>query len=198
MSESKLNTKIEYIDEGHIYLNDKGVIIPSCSDLIKFQYPDAYANIPERILKQKASYGSKVHDYVERLVHDEFSLIDIKTKRIDPNIKIALEQFELLRKSWAFVIKDMEQIVSYQGRYAGRYDMRTIDDYLIDIKTTTEIHEDWLSYQLGLYQLCLGLDKNVGYCMWLPKGKAGKVVAITPKSKEECLRLLERYEASGK
>lgn len=186
---------IEFIEDTHSYLYD-GVLIPSVSELIRFKFPGAYDGIPEKVLKRKAKYGTKVHELVEGLVRNEFSLTDVTTKKIDPNIKIAIEQFETLRKAWIFSIKDMEQIVCYQGRYAGKYDMRTIDDVLIDIKTTTEIHEDWLSWQLGLYQTALGIDKNTAYCMWLPKGKAAKVVAITPKTKEECLNLLEEYETS--
>lgn len=186
---------IEFIEDTHSYLYN-GVLIPSVSELIRFKFPDAYANIPEKVLKRKARYGTRVHELVEGLAHDKFSSVDILQKRIDPNIKIAIEQFEALRKAWIFIIKDMEQIVTYQGRYAGKYDMRTTDDYLIDIKTTTEVHEDWLSWQLGLYQLALGTDKETAYCMWLPKGKAAKVIPIRPKTKDECIELLEQYESS--
>ena len=114
---------------------------------------------------------------------------------MDPNIKVAVEQFEMLRKEWGFHAKDMEQIVTYEGRYAGTYDILTIDNYIIDLKTTAELHEDWLSYQLGLYYLAAGIDQKIGYCIWLPKGKAGSVVQIDVATKEECISLLEDYES---
>ena len=124
----------------------------------------------------------------------ELSMEEIQAKNIDPNIKIAVEQFEKLRKEWAFYIKDMEQIVHYKDKYAGRYDIKTTDDLIIDIKTTAEIHDDWLALQLGLYNLADGVSSETSYCIWLPKSKPGKVVSIKPWTNEECLELLKKYE----
>ena len=183
---------IEFIEEGHIYLAD-GVIIPSVSELIRFRFPEAYRSIPSQILKKKASYGTKCHQMIEDFVREKYTLEELQNKRIDPDIKISVEQFEILRKTWAFYVKDMEQIVSYKGKYAGQYDLLTEDDYLIDIKTTSELHEDWLSYQLSLYYLALGIKRDFGFCIWLPKGKMGKMVQINTVPTDECLKLINDY-----
>ena len=190
-----MKTEVEYIDDTHQYLIN-GVLVPSVSELIKFKYPDMYSNVPKTVLRQSANYGTKVHDYIQRFVEGEFTIEELKERNIDPNIKIAVEQFEYLRKMWAFQIKDMEQIVHYKEKYAGRYDMRTIegDDLILDLKTTSEIHEEWLSWQLGLYYMAAGLKRDFGYVIWLPKGKAGQVKQINVKSHEECRQLLEDYE----
>lgn len=184
---------IEYLDDVHTYLID-GVVVPSVSELIKFKYPDMYKDVPTKILKQKASYGTKVHDYIQKFVNKEITLEELQQKDIDPNIKIAVEQFEELRKKWAFHIKDMEQIVSYKNKFAGRYDIKTIDNLIIDIKTTSELHQDWLELQIGLYNLADNIDTGISYCIWLPKGKLAKVVAINPWTRDECLELLKEYE----
>lgn len=188
-----MKTNIEYLDDVHAYLIN-GVLVPSVSELIKFKFPDAYKGIPSKILKQKASYGNKVHDYIQRFVSKEFTLEELREKNIDPSIKIAVEQFENLRKQWAFHIKDMEKIVHYKNKYAGRYDIKTIDDLIIDIKTTSELHEDWLALQLGLYQLADGVSSGISYCIWLPKNKSGKVIAINPWTHDECVQLIKEYE----
>lgn len=188
-----MKTDIEYLDDVHCYLIN-GVMVPSVSELIRFRFPEAYKGIPEKILKQKASYGSKVHDYIQKFVSKEFTLEELQKKNIDPNIKIAVEQFENLRKKWAFQIEDMEKIVHYKDKYAGRYDIKTIDNLIIDIKTTFELHEEWLALQLGLYQMAEGINSGISYCIWLPKGKSGKVVAINPWTHEECLELIKEYE----
>lgn len=188
-----MKNEIEYLDDVHSYLID-GVLVPSVSELIRFKFPDAYKGIPEKILKQKASYGTKVHDYIQRFIDKEFTLDELKQKNIDPNIKIAVEQFEELRKKWAFQIKDMEKIVHYKNKYAGRYDIKTIDNLIIDIKTTSSLHEEWLALQLGLYQMAEDISSGISYCIWLPKGKAGKVVAINPWTHNECKELLDEYE----
>ena len=191
-----MKTKIEFIEDTHTYLNEDGIIIPSVSELLRFKYPDGYAGIPEKVLKRKAKYGETVHKYIEMFVKGEITLEEINKKRIDPNIKIAVEQFETLRKMWAFHVKDMEQIVSWKGKFAGRYDILTIDDLIIDIKTTSEIHEDWLRWQLSLYALALGIEKDFHYCIWLPKGKMGKVVQINALPKDEVMKLVKDYETS--
>lgn len=186
---------VEFIEDGHIYLCD-GIIIPSVSDLIRFHYKDAYQGIPERILKKKAKFGTQVHNTIEGFIRGEFTLEELKSKRIDPDIKIAVEQFEELRKKWAFHIKSMEQIVSWDDKYAGQFDLLTIDDYIIDIKTTTELHTDWLQWQLSLYAMALGIEKDYHYCMWLPKGKAGKVIQIDTIPREEVEKLVNEYHRS--
>lgn len=188
-----MKTKIEFLEDTHTYLAD-GVIVPSVSELIRYRFPDAYKGIPERVLKKKADYGTKVHQYIEKFIDKEFTLEELNKKRIDPNIKIAVEQFEYLRKMWAFHIKDYEQIVSYKDKFAGTYDLRTIDDLIIDLKTTSELHEDWLKWQLALYYLGAGITRDFGYVIWLPKGKAGQVKQINVATHEECIQLLKDYE----
>jgi len=187
-------SEIEFIEDGHIYLNSDGIIIPSVSELIRFKFPEQYQGVPDRILKKKANYGSKTHEYIERFVNKEFTIDELQKKRIDPDIKIAVEQFESLRKKWCFQIKDMERIVSWDDRYAGKFDLLTDDDYVIDIKTTTELHTEWLKWQLSLYALAMGINKDHHYCMWLPKGKMGKVVQVDALPLEDCKQLVKDYE----
>lgn len=190
---TKKKPTIEFLEDTHTYLAD-GVIIPSVSELIRFKFPEAYKGVPNRILKRKASYGTKVHQMIENFIDGKITLEEIRAKRIDPDVKIAVEQFEVLRKKWAFYVKDMEQIVSYQGRYAGMYDIRTITDELIDIKTTADLHEDWLSWQLGLYYTALGVEKPFGYVLWIPKGKMAQIKQIDVVPTRECVQLIDEYE----
>ena len=186
---------IEFLEDVHTYVCD-GVIIPSVSDLIRFKFPEAYKGIPEKVLKNKATYGTKVHRTIEEFVSGT-PMSEIQKRNIDPNVKIAVEQFEALRKKWAFYVKDMEQIVCYKNIYAGTYDIRTEDDYLMDIKTTSELHEEWLRWQLSLYYLASGIKKDYGFCLWLPKGKLGKVIQINTLPEEECIRLLNDYQTAN-
>ena len=191
-----MKNNIEFLEDTHTYLIN-GVIVPSVSELIRFKFPDAYKGVPKRILKSKATYGTKVHATIEAFVNKEFTLEELQKKNIDPDIKIAVEQFELLRNIWCFYVGDMEQIVSYKDKYAGTYDIRTQDDYIIDIKTTSEIHDEWLSWQLGLYYLALGVEKPHGFVMWVPKGKVAEVKQINVKSFDECKQLVEDYEKAN-
>lgn len=186
---------IEFLEDTHTYLAN-GVIIPSVSDLIRFKFPDAYKGVPEKILRKKADYGTKVHQTIESFVRGDITMKEIQKKRIDPDIKIAVEQFEVIRKMWCFQIKSMEQIVSYKGKYAGTYDILTLDDYIVDLKTTSEMHEEWLRWQISLYYLASGIKQDFGYCIWLPKGKVGKCIEIKCLPEEELKQTLKDYEQS--
>lgn len=187
---------IEFLEDTHSYLYN-GVIIPSVSELIRFKFPEAYAGVPTKVLKRKASYGTKVHETIEAFVRGDLTMDEIQQKRMDPDIKIAVEQFETLRKMWAFHVKDMEQIVCYKGKYAGTYDILTIDNYIIDLKTTADLHEDWLRTQISLYYKASGIKQDFGFCIWLPKGKVGKVIQIPVIPDEEIEKLLEDYEKAN-
>lgn len=187
--------KIEFLEDVHAYVCD-GVLIPSVSELIRFKFPEQYCDVPEKILRKKADYGTKVHHMIEDYVAGNITMEEIQKKRMDPNIKISVEQFESLRKEWAFFIKDMEQMVCWKGRYAGTYDIRCEDDYIIDLKTTSVIHEEWLRWQLGLYYMAADIKKDFGFVIWLPKGKMAQVKQINVATYEECERLVKDYEAS--
>ena len=190
-----MSAMIEFVEETHTYVCD-GVIIPSVSELIRFKFPDAYKGVPDKVLKKKASYGTKVHQTIESFIRGEITLEELKNKRIDPNIKIAVEQFEALRKKWAFYVTEIEQVVAYKNHYAGTFDIKIEGDYLADIKTTSELHEEWLKWQLGLYYLAAGIRKDYGYVMWFPKEKEAVVKQIDVASHEECIQLVKDYEAS--
>lgn len=180
---------IEFIEDIHCYLAD-GVVIPSVSQLIRFKFPNAYKGIPEKVLKRKANYGTRVHDSIESFVRGELDPEDID----DADVKEAVKNFEIQRKAWAFYVKDMEQIVSYQDRFGGKYDIMLQDNIIADIKTTSALHEDWLAWQLGFYYLASGIDKDFGYVIWLPKKKPAQVRQINCIPKDELLKLLEEYE----
>ena len=184
---------IEFIDDGHYYLIE-GVIVPSVSEILRFKFPDAYAGIPEKVLKKKASYGTKLHQTIEDFIEKKFTLEELEARNIDPDIKIAVEQFENLRKEWIFTIKSIEQIVNYKDHYAGTYDLKTTDNLIIDIKSTAVLHEDMLALQIGLYYLADNNPQEKGYCMWFPKGKAAQVKEIQVVGFDECKKIIEEYE----
>jgi len=188
---------LEFDEETHTYLY-KGVIIPSVSELIRFIFPDAYSGIPTQILKNKANYGTKCHQIIEDFIQKKVTLEELEKKRIDPNIKVSVEQCSKLLKDWIFDIESVEQMVCWKGKYAGTYDLKTSDNFIIDLKTTSVIHEDWLSWQLGFYYLASGIRQDVGYCIWLPKLKPAKVIEVKVKTWGECTEKVKEYYASKK
>jgi len=189
-----VKSMVKFIEDGHYYINSKGVIIPSVSDLVDFHFSGTYKNIPKSILQAAAEYGTLVHELLEQYDNGELDVEKIQYSKIDPNIKSSLKQYAELKKKYMIYPKSQEQIVSYKERYAGRYDKLDDAKILWDVKTTSKKYEDKWACQLGYYYLALGYEKEVAYVIWLPKKEKGEVVMIQPWSKKQCEEGLCAYE----
>lgn len=185
---------LEFIPETHTYLY-KGKIIPSVSQLINFQFNSPYKDVDKKVLMKAANYGTQCHDLIERYIQGEFNIGDVNlAKNLDPNLKSAIRQYDALAQKYMIKVDSIENMRHWKGRYAGTYDLKTIDGYIIDIKTTSKIHEDYLAVQLGLYYMMSNIKKDIGYVMWLPKTENGQFKDIKVWSYEQCIDLVERYE----
>lgn len=185
---------VEFIEDGHIYLVD-GVITPSVSEILHFIFPNKYSNVPENILNAKATYGSTVHEAIECLEND------LELPNLDYIQEASIEQYKKLKKEYKIGVAAQEQMINYKDKYCGRFDMiaNIGDDYcLCDIKTTAELDEEYLSWQLSFYALAYDEEKynshfDKFYAIWLPKKNLGKLVEIKRKSKQELINKLEEF-----
>lgn len=189
---------VEYLDNGHLYINSKGVIIPSVSQLVSFAFPNSYKGVPEDILRRKAMYGTELHEILEKYDNGELNLDEFMFSQEDPNLKSSLQDYIELKEKYKINPVSQEQIISYKERFAGRYDKLDANGYLWDVKSTVKENLEKWACQLGLYYLALGIEKKYAYIIYLPKGKKGKVIMIEPWSKSKCLKLLRDYEKEHK
>lgn len=172
---------IEYIDQDHVYLYN-GEIIPSVTQILSFIFPDKYKGVPEFILKNKANYGSKIHEAIEKFENEGI------IEKLDYIQEASFKQYLRLKKEYKIEVIDQEKIIHYKDIYAGRYDMsaNVNGEYnLIDIKTTSELDIEYLSWQLSLYDFPSKKRHEKLYALWLPKKNLGKLVEIPRKSDEE-------------
>lgn len=191
---------IEYIEQEHLYLYE-GMIIPSVTQILDFIFPNKYSNIPAEILRNKADYGTKVHELIEILDQEQTfvnePIIELKkVYKFNYIIEESLKQYLKLKKEHEIEITSQEQIVCYKGLYAGRFDKEgkvNRESALLDIKTTTELDIEYLSWQLSYYELASGKKYDKLYAIWLPKKNLGKLVEIERKPKKELLRVLKEY-----
>lgn len=175
----------KFIEDGHIYLCN-GEEKPSVTNLVNYAVGNIYKGIPSAILERKASFGTYVHQVIQNHVLG----ID---QEVDKDAINSLAEFIMLTDHLRFT--EVEKMVTYEDRFGGRFDLMDENGYIYDIKTTAKVHQENLEWQLGLYYLAFGKSKRKGFCVWLPKGKEGKLIEIKPKAKSECLELLKRYEA---
>lgn len=178
--------KVEYFDDTHTYCVD-GVIVPSATKLVDFAIGRMYDNVPMAVLEKARLYGTAVHESIQDYEERQVESIEYSAQ---------LSTYKELKKKYMLTVKNMEQIVNYEKHYCGRYDIMDNEGTLWDIKTTSKLHKDYLEWQLGLYYLALGVEKDVGYALWIPKKGSPKVELIKPKTNKECKELVEMYEKS--
>ena len=178
---------VEFIKDTHTYLVD-GIVVPSVSKILRETiFADKYKNIPEKILKRAAKYGTEMHEAIE---HDNDSKLDKKQKK-------SFLEWKNLQKEYNIKPLRQETIVHYGLDYAGTFDMIAVllgEEALIDIKTTAKLDVSYLSWQLSMYAYAYGFDGDL-FAVWLPKREKARVVAIPRIEESQILKLLEAYYA---
>ena len=190
---------LEFDKENHIYLKD-GVILKSVTQILKELFPLKYDGIPENILNEKAKYGTELHKFIEIIEKKKPKrpLAYIK-KYYNPDIYQieSLKDYLEIKRKYNIEITDSEKMVVYKDIYCGTLDLKgTVDNKkaIIDIKTTYDLDELYVSWQNSLYEMASEPVDEL-YCMWLPKGHLGKLVKLE-RINEKDLKILigEEYE----
>lgn len=182
---------IEFIEDEHIYLVG-GVIVPSVTSILSNTiFKGKYDGVPKYILNNKAQFGTNVHRAIETGDSSDLTQIEM----------ISYQQWLKLKEHYEIAPKKQEILVHYEDMYCGTLDMiATVDGELVinDIKTTAQLDEDYLSWQLSFYKYAYenmgGQELVKGYVTWLPKKELGQFIEIPFKTKEEVLELVKEYE----
>lgn len=193
---------IDFLEEPHIYLVD-GVITPSVSEILHFIFPEKYKNVSGYILNKKAQYGTTIHQSVEMLENNLKTMsieeaFNVTVQALDLNYiqEVSLHQYLKLKDKYQIEVIEQEQMIHFKDYYAGRFDMiaRIKNNLcLCDIKTTAELDEEYLSWQLSYYEMAVGKKFDKLYAIWLPKKDIGQVVEIKRKTKKELMKKLKEF-----
>ena len=158
--------KIEFIEDGHLYLLN-GIIIPSVSAIIQ---DGSYDSIPAHILEYAAERGTAVHLAAE--------MID-KNKKHNLEIEFMpwLIQYLLFQREYAYGWDCIESVV-HTNKFAGTIDrIGTYNGKILiaDIKTTSKLYEKKIALQLAGYIKAHAEQNNnkitdyLGAVIWLKK-----------------------------
>lgn len=193
---------IDFLEEPHIYLVD-GVITPSVSEILHFIFPEKYKNVSRYILNKKAQYGTTIHQSVEMLENNLKTMsigeaFNVTVQALDLNYiqEVSLHQYLKLKNKYQIEVIEQEQMIHFKNYYAGRFDMIAKIKgalCLCDIKTTAELDEEYLSWQLSYYEMAVGKKFDKLYAIWLPKKDIGQVVEIKRKTKKELMKKLKEF-----
>ena len=188
---------IEFLEEPHLYLKD-GILVKSVTQILQLIFPDKYKGINKKILNKKAEFGTRGHAIIEFLdVSDIESAKNNVLSITDKDLQICIREYLRLVEKHSIKPLEHEKIVSYEYLYCGTLDLIASVDGVIslcDIKFTSELDYEYLSWQLGMYALALGKQFDKYYCVWLPKRNLGQFVEIIPKTKEEIMNKMRELK----
>lgn len=180
-------SKVVFNQEEHTYtLGDKQ--LSGVTSLLDRQlFKDKYTGIPEAIMKASAERGSLIHETIE--VVDSLGVAsDMAEVQAYLDIK---EKNSLTTHCNEYLVSDNEHI-------ASSIDIVFEDCSLADIKSTSKLDKDYVSWQLSIYAYLFELQnprKKVGklYAIWLPKAQYGKpaLVEVERKPSEIVKELIE-------
>ena len=126
-----------------------GEILPSVSELCRFISKEMYSDVPQATLERAAERGTNVHKLTEAL--DKYGECEADDTLI-PYIEAYVSFLKKHKCEWRFIEKSMH---NPKLMYAGTIDRLGLIDgevSILDIKTTSQIHQVSVAAQLTLYK----------------------------------------------
>lgn len=142
------NHILEYIDDTHQYIVD-GICVDSITQIMKLKFGNKYDGVDKDVLSKAAQKGTEVHEAIE----DYCKTGEVKDLK-------EVRNFIFLQKHYDFVVLGNEiPIILFKDDKpiaAGRLDLELDikgNIGLGDIKRTSTLDKEYLTYQLNLYRI---------------------------------------------
>lgn len=185
--------KVVFNEIEHTYTNEAGNQLSGVTALLKRQlFTDKYDGISEKVLEQAAERGNLIHRQIE--MYETFNG-DVDTLSDEARTYVTLKdanKFETIAT---------ELLVSDGENVASGIDVvweKNGGVLLCDIKTTSKLDMEYLSWQLSIYKYLLlfnnpDVEVRGLYACWLPKEQYGKpkLVPVDEKPIEWIKDLIE-------
>lgn len=179
-----VNSALKFDEETHTYTLNDNKLISVTQLLAKHHLTPDYSGVSEELLKKSAEYGNQVHKDIENY---------IKKSIVVPSLELT-SFVNWLEKSGYEVI-DSEYLVC-NDIIGGKVDLllkhQETGVYVIaDIKTTSIIHQESVSWQLSLYNYLEENVAQVGMCLHFLKDGTLEVESIKLKTQQDTEKLIE-------
>lgn len=165
-------------------------------------FKDKYAGIDEATLANAARRGTAIHEAVQQYeTEGVFTPFEIDTDYI-AEAQGALQSWIKFRKKQDFHTVDIEYLVTNNIDIASKIDLvlQASDGRIIlgDIKTTSKLDKDYLSWQLSIYKYFFedmtGMEVSELWGLWYDRSKnKWTLVQIKARSREEIDKLIEDW-----
>lgn len=184
-------SQVVFSELDHTYiLNDKS--LSGVTSILNRQlFADKYSGISDEVLNKAAEYGKGVHESIE--LYDSLGIGEDED---------AVKSYIKLCQKEGLTRLDNEYLISDNDYVASSIDVVFDDCSLADIKTTSHLDEEYVSWQLSIYAYLFekqnpDLQANRLLAIWIPKARYGKpkVVEVPRKPVSEVIRLIEADKA---
>lgn len=173
------------VDHTYTYLGQRLSGVTSL--LSRTIFRDKYSGISKEVLNKAAEYGHNIHEQIE--IVDSMGVTS-DTPAVLDYIRIRDEN-KLTPVANEYLISDEDYLASsIDIIYGDKSDLRKGVE-LCDVKTTSKLDMEYLSWQLSIYAWLFerqnpGLKVNRLLAMWLPKPRYGRsaLVEVLRKPKE--------------
>lgn len=168
-----MDKELRFEPEGHNYFVGD-TRLPSVTEIIKHGKESVdYSDIPEHILKRASEIGNEVHETIESFHKGEGDLFSP-----DSSANAYIDGYtQFIRTGFYSHIHSEKKLYCKCHKFAGTVDLvgQIFDSVaVLDIKTTSQKHEDSWNLQTAAYQHLancnLDLEIEDRYVVWLNKG----------------------------
>lgn len=184
-------SQVVFSELDHTYTLDGKSLSGVTSILNRQLFADKYSGISDEVLNKAAEYGKGIHESIE--LYDSLGIGEDED---------AVKAYIKLCQKEGLTRLDNEYLISDNDYVASSIDVVFDDCSLADIKTTSHLDEEYVSWQLSIYAYLFekqnpDLQANRLLAIWLPKARYGKpkVVEVPRKPVSEVIRLIEADKA---
>ena len=184
-------SQVVFSELDHTYTLDGKSLSGVTSILNRQLFADKYSGISDEVLNKAAEYGKGIHESIE--LYDSLGIGEDED---------AVKAYIKLCQKEGLTRLDNEYLISDNDYVASSIDVVFDDCSLADIKTTSHLDEEYVSWQLSIYAYLFekqnpDLQANRLLAIWIPKARYGKpkVVEVPRKPVSEIVRLIEADKA---
>ena len=184
-------SKVTFDPIAHTYTTEDGRQLSGVTPIVAWIYPRTYDGISDEVLAKAAEYGTMVHRACEAA----------------DNGIVASDQFvqDYLNVKNAHGLSTLaNELIIDNDKVASAIDVVAVDSFgdkwLLDIKTTSQLHNENVRLQLSIYAAIaagMGIETSHIAALWLPKPQYGKpaLVEYTRIPADICNRIIDAYLA---
>lgn len=172
-------------EQQHSYFNPvSGKWLQGITGILhKHVFPEMYSNIPQSILDNAAQKGKNIHEECE-----DVAMFSLQGKTDEG------KAYASLLKAYNIQPTATEYTISDEDYFASKIDMVDTDNNLFDIKTTSVLNKDYVSWQLSIYAYLFerqnkGMRAGDLFAIHL-RGKKARLIKVARVPEGEVKRLL--------